>query len=241
MASYFHHLKDKKNVLTVIGSGGQILNSVLAGTKNLDCFDISIFPEYYLHLQIASILALSKEEYLKYYFSNDREELFGDCFYDKISEKLKGKYKEFWDTLYMFDDGYDIYESPLFRYDVCLKNHVVNMNPYLQDNNYEKLKHILQTDNIKINTMVANVIKTKFPKEYDLVNLSNIIPYCFSGSDLKSCIEFFRDNFSLTQTGEIINYMFSLQPEYEEEFKKLLEPNGYVEDIKNKKLLVYKK
>ena len=27
----------------------------------------------------------------------------------------------------------------------------------------------------------------------------------------------------------------------EVEFKKLLEPNGYVEDIKDKKLLVYKK
>ena len=72
-----------------------------------------MFPEYYLHLQIASVLALSKEEYFKYYFSGDREEVFSDEFYDKISIYLKGKYKEFWDTLYMFDDGYDIWESLL--------------------------------------------------------------------------------------------------------------------------------
>lgn len=50
ITSYFHHLENKERVLTVIGSGSQILNGVLAGTRNFDCFDISIFPEYYLHL-----------------------------------------------------------------------------------------------------------------------------------------------------------------------------------------------
>lgn len=48
IASYFHHLENKKRVLTVIGSGAQVLNGILAGSDNFDCFDISIFPEYYL-------------------------------------------------------------------------------------------------------------------------------------------------------------------------------------------------
>jgi hypothetical protein len=61
---YFSHLENKEKVLTVIASGGQILNGILAGTRDFDCYDISVFPEYYLHLQIASILALSKEDYL---------------------------------------------------------------------------------------------------------------------------------------------------------------------------------
>lgn len=51
--SYFHHLQNKQHVLTVIGSGCQILNGILAKTKYFDCFDISIFPEYYLYLQLA--------------------------------------------------------------------------------------------------------------------------------------------------------------------------------------------
>ena len=43
MSSYFHHLKDKKNILSVVGSGCKIANSLLAGSRNIDTFDISIF------------------------------------------------------------------------------------------------------------------------------------------------------------------------------------------------------
>lgn len=241
ISAYFHHLKNKEKVLTVIGGGSQIINGALAGTRYFDCFDISVFPEYYLYLQIASFLALPKEEYLTYYFSDDREELFCDELYEKINSKLRGKYKEFWDTLYMFDDGIDIYESLLFKYDLCLKHIVIENNPYLQDNNYEKLRHILQTEQIKINPYVVDIIKTKFLDEYDLVNLSNILPYYFKRSDLKDYMEFLSNNFSLTENGEIINYFFDMRPEIEKRANELLQPNGYVEDIGKNKLLVYKK
>ena len=76
ITSYYHHLENKDKVLTVIGSGNQVINGILAGTKNFDCFDISIFPEYYLYLNIAAIIALNKDEYLKYFLSDDREEVF---------------------------------------------------------------------------------------------------------------------------------------------------------------------
>lgn len=241
ISAYFHHLKNKKEVLTVIGSGGQVVNGILAGTKYFDCFDISIFPEYYLHLQLASILALSKEDYLKYYFSSDREELFCDELYEKISLKLSGKYKEFWDNLYMFDDGIDIYESLLFKYDLYFKHNVIEQNPYLHDNNYNKLKSILQTEIIKINTFVTDITKAKFDNKYDLINLSNILPYYFKRSDLSDYMDFLKNNFSLTDTGEIINYFFSMRPEIEKRANYLLQPNGYVEDIGKNKLLVYKK
>lgn len=239
ITSYFHHLKNKDNVLTVIGSGGQILNGILAGTKNFDCFDISIFPEYYLNLQIASILALSKEEYLEYYFSEDREVLFCDEYYDKISQKLNGKYKEFWDTLYMFDDGIDIYNSLLFKYDLCLKKNVLESNPYLQEKNYEKLKFILEKELITINPIVADITKEKFQNKYDLINLSNILTYNFK--DIKEYINFLNNNFLLKENGEIINYFFNMNQNIKDKFNNFLYPNGYIEDIGKNKLLVYKK
>lgn len=239
MTSYFHHLENKETVATVIGSGCQILNGVLAGIRSFDCFDISVFPEYYLFLQISSVLALSKEDYLKYHFSEDREELFGDDFYDKISGNLKGKYKEFWDTLYMFDDGVDIYNSFLFRHDVCLEKFVIENNPFLQGDNYEKLKHILQTESIRINPFVADITKTRLPGEYNLVNLSNILSYNFK--DLNQYVDFFKNNFSLKENGEIINYVFDMSPEVQKKANDLLQTNGYVEDIGRNKLLVYKK
>ena len=241
ITAYFNHLEKKDKVLTVIGSGNQILNGILAGTRNFDCFDISIFPEYYLYLQIASILSLSKEDYLKYYFSEDREELFGDDLYEQISPNLTGKYKEFWDTLYMFDDGIDIYNSLLFRSDSCMKNHVIQLNPYLQDDNYEKLRNILKTEPVTLNPTTTDIIKTKFPQEYDLINLSNILSYYFPKDKLKSYVDFLKENFNLTESGEIINYFYKLDPPQIDEFNQLLTPNGYVESIGEKKLVIYKK
>jgi len=237
----FHHLQNKENVLTVIGSGNQTLNSILAGTRIFDCFDISVYPQYYLYLQIASILALSKEDYLKYYFSNDREELFSDYFYDKISSYLKGKYKQFWDTLYMFDEGIDIHDSLLFRHDICNKDIVIKRNPYLQEDNYEKLKHILKTQSININTMVTDIIKTKYLKQYDLINLSNILSYHFTKFKYQEYVEYLKNNLNLSQDGEIINYFYLMDEESEKIYNELLQPNGYVENLGESKLLVYKK
>lgn len=241
ISSYFHHLQNKKQVLTVIGSGCQVLNGILAGIKDFDCFDISIFPEYYLYLQIASILALSKEDYLKYHFSEDKEELFSNDFYEKISEKLSGKYKEFWDTLYMFDDGIDIYHSLLFRHDLCSKQFAIETNPFLQENNYEKLKYLLQTDSIHIQAVVTDITKKKFFKEYDLIHLSNILSYHFKENDLPRYIQFLKEHFFITPNGEIINYFFDMKLKNMKKLESLLKPNGYVENLGKKKLLVYKK
>lgn len=239
ISSYFHHLQNKKKVLTVIGSGSQILNGILAGTRDFDCFDISIFPEYYLQLQLASVLALSKEEYLEYYFSDDRNILFCDDIYSKISAELTGKYSDFWDTLYDFDDGIDIYNSLLFKYDMFFKNEVIKNNPYLQEGNYEKLKMILQTESIRINPVVADITKAKFLDKYDLINLSNILIYYYKS--LEEYIKFLDNSFCLNENGEIINYFFRMRPDVEKRANVLLGSNGYIENIKDGKLLVYKK
>lgn len=233
ITSYFEHLKNKENILSVIGSSNQILNAILAGTNSIDCFDISVFPQYYLFLQIASIISLSKEDYLKYYLSSDREQLFSDYLYEIISKNLQGKYKQFWDSLYMFDDGIDIYESLLFRQDFFNKETVIERNPYLQDNNYEKLQNILRFQNIDINPITANIMNAKFNKPYDLIILSNILSYNLKKTEYK---HFLETNFNLSEKGEIINYIFDAKDE-KEIYDELLNPNGYVEN----KILVYKK
>ena len=226
MSSYFHHLINKENVLSVVGSGCQIANSLLAGSRNIDVFDISVFPIYFMHLKLASILALSKEDFLKFYFSDDREEIFSDDLYDKISPLLKGKYKEFWDTLYNFDDGYDIYNSLLFRSDISLKKTAIEYNPYLQDSNYERLRQILKYDTININPIRCDITKTNFPSEYDLINLSNILTYYYKPETISELIEFIKKNFNLTNNGEVISYFFGLEEETESKMIELLDQYG---------------
>ena len=114
------------------------------------------------------------------------------------------------------------------------------MNPYLQDNNYNKLKDILKKETIHINPKVMDITKTKISESYDLINLSNILSYHFNYDTIKEFIEFLRNNFNLNSSGEIINYLFSLNEEGINEFLKYLKDDGYVEDIGNKKLLVLK-
>lgn len=241
ITSYYHHLENKDKVLTVIGSGNQVINGILAGTKNFDCFDISIFPEYYLYLNIAAIIALNKDEYLKYFLSDDREEVFSYELYKKISFYLKGEYKKFWDSLYEFNEGIDIYNSLLFRQDFYKMESIIEYNPYLQDKNYEKVKSILKTEPIKIKTMTLDILKTALNSKYDLVNLSNILSYYFDKTKIREYISYLKNNFNLTSNGEIINYFYNMTDECLEEFKKYLNANSYVEEIKRKKLVVYKR
>ena len=236
VTSYFHHLQDKRSVLSVIGSGNQILNSILAGTRDIDCFDISIFPEYYLYLQIASVLALSKEDYINYYLSDDRDILFCDDIYDVIRNRLSGNYKTFWDTLYMFDDGIDIYESLLFRHDCCFRNVVIDNNPFLQDDNYERLKQILEREPIKIKPRVMDILNSRISRNYDLVNLSNILSYHFSMDDY---VDYFDSSFH--QDSEIISYFYEMSDDNVSKFNDVLGIHGHIEEIGKHKLLVYKK
>ena len=238
ITNYFHHLKNKEKVLSVIGSGNQILNTILGGTRKIDCFDISVFPEYYLFLQLASVVALEKEDYFHYFLSEDRDILFSDYFYDRIRDILNGKYKDFWDYLYMLDDGYDIYNSLLFRQDFYSKEFAIKYNPFLQEDNYNKLKEILTTKNIQINPIVANVITDKFDDKYNLIILSNILYYYFN---IKDAAEFLKSNFLLADGGEIIGYLYNLSDEKTNIFNDLLKPNGYIENIGDNKLLVLKK
>jgi len=52
-------------------------------------------------------------------------------------------------------------------------------------------------------------------------------------------IMFLRENFNLNTGGEIINYFYRLNPDTIERINSLLY-KGYVEDIEECKLLVYK-
>lgn len=237
MTSYYEHLKGKKKILTVIGSGDQILNSILAGSREIDCFDITVFAEYHLFLKMASIMALSEEEYKEYFFSNNREVLFSDDLYSKVRERLNGKYREFWDGLYNYFDGIEIGESLLFRQDFYTKKMAVSYNPYLQGDNYNKLKSILLNEGIKIKTSVLDITKTKFDDKYDLINLSNILSYYLKKEEYK---KYFQDNFRLNENGEIINYVYDMSDENVKYFNDEFGEEGYIESFDDNKLMVYK-
>ncbi|MGN1371752.1 MAG: DUF3419 family protein [Candidatus Coprovivens sp.] len=67
LQDYGEYFVNKNKVLSVISSGDQILNAILNGVKDIDAFDISVFPKYFLYLKIGAIKSLSREEYLNFF------------------------------------------------------------------------------------------------------------------------------------------------------------------------------
>lgn len=176
--------KDKR-VLTVCGSGDHILNAILFGAKSVDSFDISIYPYMYFNLKKAAIKALSYEEFIEYFylrngFSEEKDKFpnaMNIKYYWKISQYLDPHTKFFWDSLYLEFDGFEIRTSELFSDDIGLEKEVILSNPYLDKENYYKLRNMIDKCLVRfINTDVKE-LKNKTKKSYDFIHLSNIASY----------------------------------------------------------------
>lgn len=197
-------LLNKDKVLSVIGSGDQILNTLLTNPTRVDAFDISSFPKYFLKLKIAAIKSLTREEYIKFFFATTEttlDEYYDDLFFDKISKELDEETREFWDYLFQYNDWYDIYESTLFSSESVIEKFAVERNKYLEEDEYYKLKEILKTADI--NFIESNLLDLKVEDTYDLIYLSNIIEY------VKKSAYFDKiDELSEKSKGIIVTYIF---------------------------------
>ncbi|MBQ8659936.1 MAG: DUF3419 family protein [Bacilli bacterium] len=202
LEEYQHHLENKNKMLSVIASGDQILNSILGGTKEVDAFDISVFPKYFLFLKIGAIKALNRDEFLEFFYGDlDYSEKFDDI-YDKIRLCLEPKVKEFWDGLFNFFDWYDIYNSTLFSSEPATISDVLNQNKYLEEDNFYKLKLVI--DDVVIKTIEGDIfeIVDNFKGKYDLVYLSNILFY----SDYNKYKKLL-DGLILSDNGIVLTYL----------------------------------
>lgn len=214
---YVQYLLHKKNILSVIGSGDQIINSLITKPEYIDCFDISIYPEYFLNLKLAAIKTLSKEEYLNLFFEcalTSKDEYYDDLYFEKIRNELVDKYRDFWDALFNHTDWYEITNSSLFSSEVVSKEYAIKQNLYLNDNIYYHLKNNISS--VKFNFFTCNILDSfsEFNKKYDLVFLSNISAYVN-----KEKYRQMLKQFKLSKDGYIITYLFGKLEENEKFFK----------------------
>ena len=209
---YKNYLMNRKKVLSVTASGDQILNSILFGSKEIDSFDVSRFPKYYFELKKAAIETLTRDEFIDFFVGKHLSSLVGfiSCYKglenDKLKEYYSGfnsnmdkDYKEFWDEIFDIYDINQVFYSSLFFSDDC---HFQALNPYLYDNNYEKLQKNIK--NAKVKHYIGDIrqISGMLNKEYDLVNLSNIINYIDS-DEYKDIL----NNLSLSDDGIALSYI----------------------------------
>ena len=229
------YLKNNKKILTVISSGDQIINSILEGIVNIDAFDISTFPKYFLFLKLAAIKRLNREEYIDFFFETPTTEEIYDDLYDVIRQDLSKENKEFWDSLFNYFDWYDIYNSTLFSSEFMSKKTIIEENVYLKEENYNKLKSMI--DSVNINTYTGNILNLNnlYSKEYDIIYLSNIINYV-DKIEYKKLL----DKFNLSEKGIILTYFYEIT----ENIRNFFNENNYTFDnFENSKsgVMVYKR
>lgn len=221
---YINHLRNKRDVLSVIASGDQIINMILNGSKNIDAFDISVFPKYYLRLKLGALKCLTREQYLDFFYRLDKDdEEYDDMYYDLIRYNLDSNTKEFWTSLIDFYDWKEITSSPLFSSEEIDVSDVIIQNEYLENEKYSKLKNMV--DNVNINTFNGNIFDLDFKDKYDLIYLSNIIYY----NNIKKYKEL-MDSYKLNPNGIILSYLYNSLDRINNYFN---DNSYYVEKFKN--------
>lgn len=137
---YQSYLKNRENILSIIASGNQILDTIYEENKNITGFDISTFPKYYLELQIAALNTLGLGDYINFIYGDIDDEKFDDI-YDTIHPMLEKDAKEFWDSLLNFFDFSEITASTLFSNEIVYPKNIIERNIYLQsEEKYQRLK-----------------------------------------------------------------------------------------------------
>lgn len=213
---YVESIKDRDDVLSVIASGDQILNSILYNCKNIDGYDISRFPKYFLLLKIAGILSLNREEFIKFFISSDNyKDVFNEEVYLKLRDNLDSNSLVFWDGLFDYYDGHEIYNSTLFSSQPYSKKMQVQNNPYLDEKNFNILKS--KIGDARINFLEGNIfyLISNLSKKYDLINLSSIIYYLRDTYKESPLLEYlkFLDRLPLKEEGVAITYLYDVLKE----------------------------
>ncbi|MEX0920926.1 MAG: DUF3419 family protein, partial [Candidatus Pacearchaeota archaeon] len=220
---YYRKLNIKnKSLLTICGSGDQVINAVFFGAKKVVGFDLNKRSEFITRLKIAFIKTLSYKKFMEFFNEGINEKSFNYNIYKNISKKLDRKTNSFFDQMYKkYDyDGKKLSSSKLFRKrkDI-IGNKIKNMNIYLKNNkNYLKTRNMLKKTKFKfIRKDIKNISEIEL-SGLDLVNLSNAPNYFLADlrrKGTKKMIEYFHNNILLEvknkmkKGGKIFYYIYS--------------------------------
>ena len=219
---YQEQLSGRKDILSVIGSGDQILNSILLGSEKIDAFDISRFPKYFMGLKIAAVKVLNYDEFIAFFYNGKKS--FPRNLYKKVVSAMDGELKEFWSKIAstrLFTTNYSprsVYASRLFSHDEIMAKRAIQLNPYLNEKNYKILKKKIENAQIAYLTGNIMTLGDKIDKQYDLINLSNIYMYqmsmlmedpdCEQEEKYKDLIK----NLKLNPDGRVLSYLMGYMP-----------------------------
>ena len=231
---YLSYLQNRTNMLSVIGSGDQIFNAILSGTKEVDAFDINEFAKYYFYLKKAAIEVLTREEFIEMFVESMRYEsrLNFETYFGKIFYHLDPNTGRFWKDLFKVHDKnwQKLYNSFLFNR--ASKSQAVSVNKYLSKEYYKRLQGLVKDVNINIRTGDILSLADTYNKEYNLIYLSNIWFYADAHSYSKML-----EKLKLSRNGVLLAYSFYIG--YEDSFQGDFEVHTLSDDVSRDSLIVY--
>lgn len=226
MVSDYYSLLDVegKSVLSITGSGDQVLNPVLMGAKNVVGFDLNKRAWMITELKMAAIKSVTYEEFLDFFGSETSRPSFQYEIYKKIDENLPEKAQTFFRRIYaeFSNDGVILAESEYFRqrYEV-IENNLKKINLYLKNSDmYEKTRSLLS--GFSLDFIVSDLQNIPLSRDldnahFDLINLSNVPNYLVENKDhtpYVSKMDFIEILLNLgeklNQGGKIFFYSYSL-------------------------------
>lgn len=178
MRTYYKEFDHPETFLTIGASGDQLLNAILLGAKRIDVFDSNPLSKRGCALKIEAFKSLTKKDFMKYY------RRFSAGIFNRFSSNLSEQDSIFWNSLYDIKDGEDIARD-LFVYKRLEPELIKKINPYLDDENYEKLKSMI--DGVEINYIDAPLYSLPSflgNRLYDGITLSNIYEYLVFGENV---------------------------------------------------------
>ncbi len=213
IAGYINNFNlSDRTLLTVGSSGDQIINGSLFDCRDIVCLDICPYAKFYIYLKISCLLELSRSEFLnflsyKYKTFRDNKSAFNNDIYKRIKLTLRLlDYESYliWDELFSNIKGLNI-RKELFYFDEDKVDVIIGCNPYLQnDILYDEVKSKIKKT--KLEFITGDVFKTKIPRQFDSIWLSNIGTY-ISRHFLKIMIDNMSKN--LNDNGVIlISYLY---------------------------------
>jgi S-adenosylmethionine:diacylglycerol 3-amino-3-carboxypropyl transferase len=182
LSGYFPHLPFKDaSVLTVGGSGDQIINAYLHGASEVTAFDINTHSAFYTDLKLAALEHLEFERFKKFLFREDKQNAFNFGTYQKIRGSMNDISVQFFDQEYhnFSYDGQELRESKLFNNRFDNNELKIMSNPYLQsEENYNKAKNNLKKTRW-FRADVKDLADILEEESFDIVLFSNIADYAY--------------------------------------------------------------
>ncbi len=220
-SEYYSFLNlDDKDVLTVIGSGDQVIDSYFYGAKKVVGFDINKNATHMLNLKLEAIKSLSYKEFLRFFYISEENSILNHKIYTRFRKFLSESTRKFFDKLYkLFDfDGYKLANS-CFIHQRKAEIEQLKFSGFLEDEvSYNKVREILSKKKPALLICELNELSKKLENtRFDLTNLSNIPNYLvnsFKEEGKEDPLDYFFNKILLTlkdilkENGKIIYYNY---------------------------------